>query len=140
MTSSTPNHPSNIGGEDRITKLIQVTEERTRMEERVANMLREARECDRDILAELRSMREDLAQLLVKIEVVLSNSVLLAQLIGAWASDDHGRMDRLQDRIVNGWASRGERDIHIDSGGVRFGDRSDVDVGGDMIGGDKEDG
>lgn len=108
--------------------LIQVTEERTRAEERVRSLLSRIAEDQagvRDELSGLAAQVLALSHHLVGLQQMIAVVVdYMAVIAGRDQAETREMRDRMLDRITR-------------TSGITFGDRASVDIGGDMVGGDE---
>lgn len=113
------------GTSARIEDLIRVTEQRTRAEERVSNLLQSIEQGQDTLRSEVKALSGQVDTLSRCVSGIQTMVILVAQYMAVVAGQDTSQVQAiLQDLLAKS--------------GITFGDSAHVDVGGDMVGGSKE--
>lgn len=122
----------NNGGKNggRIEELIRVTEERTRVEERVRTLLQEISGGQAGITSDMRSLAAQVETLGRCVGGLQQMIVVVVEYMAVLAGRDQDEIREIRDGLL----------ASIRAGGVQFGPGANVGIGGDMVGQDKKGG
>lgn len=116
-------HPANGS----IQELIKVTEQRARAEERVARLLQSVERNQTECKQDLQGLVEQVVAMGRCLNAVQQMLVMIAEYMAIMAVRDSDQVQSITQQLLT-------------RSGINFGDEAQVDIGGDMVGGDQKGG
>lgn len=109
----------------RIEELIKATEERTRAEERVGNLLENIERGQDTLRSEVKALSGQVDTLSRCVSGIQTMVILVAQYMAVVAGQDTSQVQTILQELLA-------------KSGITFGDQAKVQVDGDMVGGNRE--
>ena len=127
-------HSSRGLGGATLEDLIRVTEQRVIAEQQGARLLGTILDKQDLCVTAVDVNSEHVRELQLAIGRLEAMVIGISEYLAALAGRDHREVAEIRERLLNGLAK------HPPAPGVSFGDSADVDIGGDMVGGDQQKG